>query len=41
MEVSDVVKIRTLEDENRRLKRLLVSSALEIDALKIIAEGIF
>lgn len=41
MEVSDVVKMRALEDENRRLKRLLANSALEIDALKIIAEGNF
>ncbi len=41
MEVSDVVKMRTLEDENRRLKRLLADSALEIDALKFIALGNF
>jgi len=41
MEVSDVVKMRTLEDENRRLKRLLADSALEIDALKFIASGNF
>ena len=41
MEVSDVAKMRTLEDENRRLKRLLADSALEIDALKVIASGNF
>lgn len=41
MEVSDVAKMRALEDENRRLKRLLADSRLEIDALKIIAEGNF
>ena len=41
MEVSDVVKMRALEDENRRLKRLLADSALEIDALKLIASGNF
>ena len=41
MEVSDVVKMRGLEDENRRLKRLLADSALEIDALKVIASGNF
>jgi len=41
MEVSDVAKMRTLEDENRRLKRLLADSALEIDALKLIASGKF
>ena len=41
MEVSDVAKMRVLEDENRRLKRLLADSALEIDALKLIALGNF
>ena len=41
MEVSDVAKMRALEDENRRLKRLLADSRLEIDALKVIAEGNF
>lgn len=41
MEVSDVVKMHGLEDENRRLKRLLADSALEIDALKLIASGNF
>ena len=37
MEVSDVAKMRGLEDENRRLKKLLADSALEIDAPKLIA----
>jgi putative transposase len=41
MEVSDVAKMRMLEDENRRLKKLLADSALEIDALKLIASGNF
>ena len=41
MEVSDIAKMRGLEDENRRLKRLLADSALEIDALKLIASGNF
>jgi putative transposase len=41
LEVSDVAKMRALEDENRRLKRLLADSALEIDALKLIASGNF
>ncbi|MGZ3554041.1 MAG: transposase [Vulcanimicrobiaceae bacterium] len=41
MEVSDVAKMHALEDENRRLKRLLADSRLEIDALKVIAEGNF
>ena len=35
MEVSDVVKMRALEDENRRLKKLLADSALEIDAARL------
>jgi putative transposase len=41
MEVSDVAKMRTLEDENRRLKRIVADQLLNIDALKIIAEGNF
>lgn len=41
MEVSDLAKMRSLEDENRRLKRLLADPALEIDALKLIASGNF
>ncbi len=41
LEVSDVAKMRGLEEENRRLKRLLADSALEIDALKLIASGNF
>ena len=41
MEVSGVDKMRSLEDENRGLKRLLPDSALEIDALKLIALGNF
>jgi putative transposase len=40
-EVSDIAKMRGLKDENRRLKRLLADSALEIDALKLIASGNF
>ena len=41
MEVSDVAKMRALEDENRRLKRIVADQLLHIDALKIIAEGNF
>jgi len=33
--------MRALEDENRRLKKLLANSALEIDAQKVIASGNF
>jgi len=39
MDVSDVAKMRALEDENRRLKRIVADQVLHIDALKIIAEG--
>jgi putative transposase len=41
MEVSDVAKMRTLEDENRRLKRIVADQALHIDTLKIAASGNF
>jgi putative transposase len=41
MQVSDVAKMRTLEDENRRLKRIVADQALNIDALKIVASGTF
>lgn len=41
MEVSDVAKMRALEDENRRLKRIVADQALNIDALKIAASGNF
>lgn len=34
MSVSDAQKLRTLEDENRRLKKLLAESMLDISALK-------
>ncbi len=41
LEVSDVAKMRGLEDEIAWLKRLLADSALDIDALKLIASGNF
>ena len=41
MELSDVAKMRALEDENRRLKRIVADQALHIDALKIAASGKF
>jgi putative transposase len=34
MEVSDARKLRALEDENRRLKKLLADSMLDVAALK-------
>ena len=37
MEVSDVKKMRQLEDENRRLKTMVAEQALDIQALKAVA----
>lgn len=34
LEVSDAKKLRALEDENRRLKRIVADQALEITAIK-------
>ena len=34
MSVSDAQKLKTLEDENRRLKKLLAESMLDVSALK-------
>ena len=39
MEVSDVAKMQALEDENRRLKRIVADQALNIDVLKMAASG--
>ncbi len=39
MEVSDAKRLRALEDENTRLKRLLADSLLDNAALKEIARG--
>jgi len=36
MEVSDIRKLRTLEDENSRLKQLVANQALDIAMLKEI-----
>jgi len=41
MDVSDVAKMRVIEDENRRLKRVVANQSPEIDALKIVSEGNF
>jgi putative transposase len=41
LEVSDVAKMRSLEDENRRLKRIVADLTLNVDALKIVAQGKF
>lgn len=34
LDVSDAKKLRSLEDENKRLKKLLAESMLEISAIK-------
>ena len=34
MEVSDAKRLRALEDENRRLKKLVANQALDIEILK-------
>ena len=36
LEVSDVKKLRQLEDENRRLKQMIAEQALDIQALKAV-----
>ncbi len=38
MEVSDVAKLRAMEDENTRLKRLLTDTMLDSAALKDLLE---
>jgi len=38
MEASDIKRLKELEDENRRLKRLYANLSLEHDALKDIIE---
>jgi len=41
MDVSDARKLKALEDENRKLKRLVADQALDIMAYKEIAKGNF
>ena len=41
LEVSDVAKMRAFEYENRRFKRIIADLALNVDALKIVAQGKF
>ena len=37
MQVNDAKRLKTLEDENRRLKRLVAEQALDIVMLKDVA----
>ena len=39
MTPSDATKLKALEDENRRLKKLLAEAMLDIEALKVVARG--
>ena len=41
MELSDMKKLRALEDENARLKKLVANQALEIDDIKLLLEKKF
>jgi len=41
MEVSDAKRLRALEEENRKLKKLLAEAHLDMAALKDIASGKF
>jgi putative transposase len=41
LETSDLQRLKQLEDENRRLKKIVADQALNIDALKMVAEGNF
>ncbi|HTV93423.1 MAG TPA: transposase [Verrucomicrobiae bacterium] len=41
VEVSDLMRLRQLEDENRRVKKIVANQALNIEAIKIVAEGNF
>jgi putative transposase len=39
MELSDAKRLKQLEDENRRLKRLVAEQALDIQILKEVNSG--
>ena len=41
MNVSDMKKLKVLEEENRRLKRIVADQALDIQALKAVVEKKF
>ena len=41
LEVSDVAKIKAIEDENSRLKRIVADQVLNIDVLKMVNSGKF
>lgn len=39
MEVADVRRLKELEGENAKLKKLLAEAMLDIEALKVVARG--
>lgn len=39
MKSAEAVRLKKLEDENRRLKQLVADQALDIQMLKFVAEG--
>ena len=41
MKSEEAVRLKKLEDENKRLKQLVADQALGIQALRIVAEGNF
>jgi len=36
MEISDVRRLKSLQDENTRLKKIVAEQALDIEALKVV-----
>ncbi len=41
MKSEEAVRLKRLEDENKRLKQIVADQALDLQALKIVAEGNF
>ena len=41
MKADDAKRLKELEKENQRLKRIVADQALDIDMLKVLAEGKF
>ena len=39
MNVSDAQRLKALEAENPKLKKLLANSMLEVDAMRVVLEG--
>jgi len=39
MKAEEAVRLKKLEDENKRLKQLVADQALDIQMLKVVAEG--